>query len=125
MGGFFKALGKAAKGVAKVAAPVVIAVAKPETLINVALGTAVKHGMSRVPNNAIPYVNLGVSTAVAYARKIASGHDWTEAIMPSLAEGGVLAAASTGLHQAIKVPLRSAVTGDLAVKVGPGTQFSF
>lgn len=123
MGGFFKALGKAAKGVAKVAAPVVIAAVKPEALINMALGAAVKHGVSRVPNNAIPYLNLGISTAVSYARRVGSD-GWTGAIMPALTEGGALAAVSTALHQSVKLPLKG-ITGDLALKVGPGTQFSF
>lgn len=122
--GFFKSLGKAIKIVVKVATPVVIAVVKPEALINIAAGAAVKHGMSRVPNNAIPYLNLLMSTGVAYGRKVVSTGEWTGSIMPALAEGGVLAAVSTGLHQTIKMPLREFITGSTALKVGPGEKFS-
>lgn len=122
--GFFSRLGKAVTAVAKVAAPVVIAVAKPEALINIAAGAAVKHGMSKVPNSTIPYLNLLVSTGVAYGRKVASTGEWTGSIMPALAEGGVMAAVSTGLHQTIKMPLQGLVTGSPALKVGPGEKFS-
>lgn len=122
--GFFKSLGKAVTTVVKVAAPVVIAVAKPESLINVAAGAVVKHGMSRVPNNAIPYVNLALSTAVAYGRRVATTGEWTGSIMPALTEGGVTAAASTAIHQTIKMPLRDLITGSTAVRVGPGEKFS-
>jgi len=122
--GFFKGLGKAVTAVAKVAAPVVIAAAQPESLVNLAAGAVVKHGMSRVPNNAIPYLNLAISTAVAYGKRVASTGDWSEAIMPALMEGGALTAASTALHQTIKMPLRDLITGPAALKVGPGEKFS-
>jgi len=122
--GFFSGLGKALGAVVKVAAPVVIAAAAQEALINTAAGAAVKHGMRRVPNNAIPYLNLALSTAVAYGRTVATTGDWTGSIAPALKMGGITMAASTALHQAIKLPLRNLVGGELAVKVGPGTKFS-
>lgn len=122
--GFFKSLGKAIKTVVKVATPVVIAVVKPEALINIAAGAAVKHGMSRVPNNAIPYLNLAMSTAVSYGRKVVTTGEWTGSIMPALTEGGIIAAVSTGLHQTIKMPLQNFITGSVAIKVGPGEKFS-
>jgi len=122
--GFFRGLGKVVTTVAKIAAPVVIAAAKPEALINTALGAVVKHGMSKVPNNAIPYLNLGISAAVAYGRRVAATGDWDGSILPAVMEGGITMAASTGLHQSLKLPLKSAIGGELAVRVGPGKQFS-
>ncbi len=122
--GFFSGLGKIIKGAVKVAAPVVIAVASPESLINTAAGVVVKHGMKKVPNGAIPYLNLAVSTAVAYGRAVASTGDWDGAILPALQAGGIAAAASTALHQTIKLPLRELVTGSKAITVGPGERFS-
>ena len=122
--GFFSSLGKIVKGVAKVAAPVVIAAAVPESIVNTAVGTIVKHRMSKVPNNAIPYLNIAISTAFAYGKSVAATGDWTGSILPSVQAGGIAAAASTALHQTIKLPLRDLVTGAAASRVGPGDKFS-
>ena len=122
---FWRQLGKVAGAAIKIATPVVIAVASPESLINTAVGTVVKHGMSKVPNNTIPYLNLAVSTAVAYGKAVASTGDWDGSILPALQAGGIAAAASTALPQTIKLPLRELITGSKALRVGPGEKFSF
>lgn len=120
---FFSKLGKIAGAIVKVAAPVVIAAAAPESLVNVAAGAVVKHGMSKVPNSAIPFVNLAVSTLVSYGKTVAVTGDWTGSMLPALQAGGVMAAVSTGLHQSLKLNLKN-IGGSAASLVGPGNQFS-
>lgn len=103
---FFKSLGKIVTGVAKIAAPVVLTVVQPEALINLALGSAAKHTVGKLPNDAIPYLNMGLSTAVRYAANVGD-LGWQAAIMPALQEGGMLAGLSTAMHQAIKLPTKN------------------
>jgi hypothetical protein len=100
---FFGKLGKGLLTVAKVAAPVVIATSKPETILNTVAGAVIKHG-TPINNQSIPYLNLGVSSFIAYVRHVQASGDWAGSIIPALHEGGVLAGLSTALHQSIKVP---------------------
>lgn len=117
---FLKSLGKA---VVQTAVPVAIAAVAPEAMINTAAGAVVKHGVKRA-NSAIPYLNLIISAGVSYAKHLAAGEDPVGAIFPAISEGGALAGTSTLLHQSIKLPLRSAVKGNLARKIGPGERLS-
>jgi len=119
-----KGIGKVAVGTAKVAAPVVLSAVTPEAIINTAVGAVVKHG-TKVPNNAIPYLNILLSSGVAYAKNVAATGDWAASVAPALQQGGVLAGMSTLLHQSLKLPLRTAVTKESWKKtVGPGESFS-
>lgn len=120
---FFSKLGKVAGAVAQAAAPVVIASVMPEAMVNVGAGAAVKHG-TPINNNAIPFLNIALSTAVSYGKSVAATGDWTGSIAPALQHGVTLAAVSTGLHQSLKIPLRGMIGGAVAKKVGPGSQFS-
>lgn len=105
---FWSKVTKFGRGVAKVAAPVVLATVQPEAMLNTAVGLAAKHTVAKLPNNAIPYLNLGISTAVCYAKGVAS-LGWEGALVPALQEGGALAAVSTALHQSLKLPTRDLV----------------
>ena len=102
MFGFLK---KAAKIVAQAAVPVAISIAAPQSMINTAIMGGLKNA-TPMNNKAIPFVNLLLSTGVSFGRQIASGVDPMAALMPAISEGGLLTAASTGLHQSIKVPLK-------------------
>lgn len=96
-------LKKLVGGVVKVAAPVVIATALPETLINVAAGGVLKH-KTRMDNGKIPYWNLAISTAVSYGKRVLTGEDPVASIIPAAQEGGLWMAGSTAIHQALKLP---------------------
>lgn len=96
------------KRLAQVAAPVIITVAMPGATVNTALGAVLKHA-TRLNNQAIPYVNLAASTLWSYGHHVAAGEGWGRSVMPALQEGGLLMAASTALHQAIKVPTQGTV----------------
>jgi hypothetical protein len=120
-----RGLGKAGAAVVKTAAPVVLAAVTPEAIINTAVGAVAKHGISKLPNGAIPYLNLGISSAVSYAKNVVATGDWAGSVGVALQEGGVLAGASTLLHQSLKLPLRTAVSSEKwAKRVGPGETFS-
>ncbi len=123
---FFKSLGKVAKGVVEVAAPIAVAVVQPAAIINTVVAGAVKHTPLIKNNNAIPYLNLLFSSGISYVRYGTQTGDWAGSVMPALQEGGMLAGASTLLHQTLKIPMRQQVAPgtSLAVKVGPGNQFS-
>lgn len=113
------------KTLTAIAAPVVGAVIEPRTLINLAAGAVLKHVVPGDKiNQAIPYLNMGATVAILYGQRVASTHDWTGSVVPALTESGVLAGASTLMHQWMKIPLRGVVTGDLARRVGPGVKFS-
>lgn len=103
--GLFKTLGNIGKGVAKVAAPVVLTAVQPEALINTALAGVAKHAVGKLPNDAIPYLNLLGSTAVRYAQHVPD-KGWEGALMPALQEGGLLAGLSTAIHQSVKLPTK-------------------
>ena len=96
---------KILSGVIEAVVPAAISMAMPEAWINTAIGAGVKH-KTKLNNQAIPLVNLLASTGVSYARHLATGNDPVASIMPALSEGGLLMAASTGLHQSVKVPLK-------------------
>ena len=91
--------------VVEAAVPAAISIAMPESWINAGLGAAVKNGTA-VNNQAIPFLNLLGSTGVSYARHLMSGNDPVASIMPAISEGGLLMAASTGLHQSVKIPVK-------------------
>jgi len=116
---FWKSLEK----VAQSAVPLIIGATMPDAIVNTALGTVVKHG-TPIPNQAIPVLNLLVSTLLAYVPRAMETGDWVASIIPAMQEGGLLAAVSTGLHQTMKIPLANMVTGNIAAKVGPGDRFS-
>lgn len=105
---FFKSLGKVAKAVVQVAAPVVLASVQPEALTNVAVCGLGKHLVQRLPNDAIPYLNLGVSVALQYAKDVPT-LGWDGALVPALQKGAALAGLSTAIHQSIKLPTKSAI----------------
>lgn len=93
---------------AQAAVPTLITIAMPEAGINVAAGMGIKHA-TPINNQAIPFLNLAVSTLVCYGRHVAAGEDWGAAVMPALSEGGLLMAVSTGLHQSLKVPTQGMI----------------
>ena len=103
MFGFLKKVGKAA---AQVAVPLAISIAEPAALINTAVMGGVKNA-TPINNQSIPFVNLLLSTGVSFGRQVASGIDPLSALMPAISEGGLLTAASTGLHQSVKIPVRA------------------
>lgn len=105
---FFKKLGNGLYSVVRVVTPVIIATVKPEVLINTAVGAFVKHG-TPISNQSIPYLNLGISSAIAYGKLVSSTGDWAGSIVPALQQGGLLAGLSTALHQSIKVPTQWAI----------------
>lgn len=111
------------KKVAQAAAPVVIASAMPEAMINTVAGGVLKH-TTPINNQSIPLTNLVVSTLSYYVPTALQTGDWVAPIIPALQQGGLLAGMSTALHQSVKIPLAENVTGELAVKVGPGNKFS-
>ncbi len=125
-GKFFKAIGKGAFAVIKVAAPVAIAAIEPGTMINTFVAGAAKHSkILRGNNNAIPYLNMLASTGLALFRNMGVYGDLGTAIMPSLMEGLALAGGSTLLHQSVKIPMRDMIkTPAIASAVGPGEKFS-
>ena len=57
-----------------------------------------KHVIRRLPNNAIPWINLAVGTAVGYAT--------TGSVQGAITFGGTTAAVATGAHQYVKGALR-------------------
>lgn len=57
-----------------------------------------KHVIRRLPNNAIPWINLAVGTAVGYAT--------TGSLGGSIQFGATTAAVATGAHQYMKGSLR-------------------
>ncbi len=115
----FKALGKVAQAVA----PVAIAAAMPQAVINTTVGGVIKHG-TPINNQSIPVLNLVASTLYHYLPVAIQTHDWVTPIVPALQQGGLLAGMSTALHQTMKIPLAENITGELATKVGPGNKFS-
>lgn len=117
--GFWKSFGK----VAKAAAPVVIAAAMPDAIVNTAIGTVAKH-TPIVNNQAIPAINLLASTIMSYVPRALDTGDWVTPILPALQEGGVLAGMSTALHQTLKIPMANTFNGSFAKRVGPGDKFS-
>lgn len=62
----------------------------------VGLGLVQKHVIKRLPNNLIPYINVIVGSVLAPAFGI-----------PAETGAGV-GLAATGLHQAVKIPVKSA-----------------
>lgn len=111
--------------IARAIVPVAIASVSPEALINTTLGAVVKHGMAKVPNDAIPYLNFTLSTAVAYGRTVAAIGDWVGSIAPALQTGVILMALSTALHQSTKLILKDLCPTGLAKRIGPGNKCSF
>jgi len=105
---FFKKLGKGLYSAVKVLAPVVIVVAKPGTVAYVIAGLIIKHG-TPISNKAIPYLNLGISSALSYAQNVRTTGDWSGAILPALQTGALMAGMSTALHQSIKQPTQNTI----------------
>ncbi|KPJ92586.1 MAG: hypothetical protein AMS18_07070 [Gemmatimonas sp. SG8_17] len=97
---------KLLKGIGSAVVPVVIGMAAPESIINAAVMGGIKNA-TPINNQAIPFINLAASTGVSYARHLMTGQDPVSAIMPALSEGGLLMAASTGLHQSLKIPIKA------------------
>ena len=89
------------------AAPAVAAITAPAVLVNFALGAVAKHAVRRLPNDLIPYLNVGVSCAVCVVRDGLTTGNWAAAVVPGIKEGLALAGGSTLLHQAVKIPVRS------------------
>lgn len=114
---------KTLKKIGQAAVPVVIAAAMPEAVVNTTIGGAIKHG-TPINNQSIPVLNLVASTLFHYVPAAIETGDWVAPIIPALQQGGILAGISTGLHQALKIPLAENITGTLAAKVGPGEKFS-
>ena len=101
-GKLFKAAGK----VASFAVPIAIATVHPEAMINTALGTMAKHG-TKINNQALPVLNLLLSTGFSFARHGLTTGDWVGGISQAIQEGATLAMASTAIHQTVKIPLKS------------------
>lgn len=101
---FWKKVGK----VAQASVPVVIAATMPESLANTVAMAGVKHA-TKINNQAIPAVNLVTSFAMTYIPKVIDTGDWISPIVPALHEGGLLAAASTAIHQSTKIALADTV----------------
>lgn len=104
--------GKILKGigaVGKAAVPVVAAVVTPEALINNAAAGVVKHirPNSQGKNDAIPFLNLLVSTGVCYAKNALSRGEFVASIPQSVEEGFRLMASSTVIHQGAKLATRN------------------
>jgi len=82
-------------------------------------GAVMKHGIRKLPNNAIPAINgvLGLGLALL------SGAD-----VGTAAQAGVLTAVGgTGTHQLLKITTRKLLSGRMSGasrKVGPGDQLS-
>lgn len=87
----------------KILAPIVIVVAKPTTVAYALAGFIMKHG-TPVNNQAIPYINLGVASAISYVQNVRITGDWDGAILPAIQAGAMMAGMSTALHQSIKQP---------------------
>jgi hypothetical protein len=119
-GKIFKVVGKAAQ----LSVPMVLASVMPEALINNGVAAVVKHLPGERVNQAIPFMNLGVSSAISWVKHMVGGMDPVTAIAPAIQEGGLLAGVSTAIHQSLKIPMGSMVTNGLAAKVGPGSKFS-
>ena len=109
----------------------VLTTVDPSSLINVGGCMVAKHtGMmgdkvdGKLGNDRIPYANMAITTAISYVKAAITTGDWVAPIIPALQAGGVATAMSTGIHQFLKLPLRNAVTGNMAAKVGPGPKFS-
>jgi len=102
---FFKSL----KIVAAMAAPAVAAVVQPDSLVNLAVGALAKHVVPNkvLPNDLIPYLNVGVSSAVCIAHHALQTGDWGAAVLPGISQGLTLAGTSNLVHQAVKIPVRS------------------
>ncbi len=69
------------------------------TLGLLGLGLVQKHMVRKLPNNAIPWVNLALGTAVGYMA--------TGSVQAAVQFGGSTAAVATGAHQYVKGALRA------------------
>jgi hypothetical protein len=86
-------------------------------------GAVVKHGgrlFSRVPNNAIPYLNWGLGTAVGTAV--------TGNFEQGLQFGTVAAGSAAGMHQVLKIGFEKLIGRNLSksaqADIGPGSKAS-
>lgn len=95
--------------VGKAAVPIVATVVTPEALINNAVAGVVKHIQpnNQGKNDAIPFLNLLVSTGISYAKNVAESGDFVTALAPSVEEGFRLMASSTVIHQGAKLATKS------------------
>jgi len=99
----FSKLIKGITNVAKAVAPVAIAAAQPEALINNAAAAVVKHS-TKIDNQVIPGLNVVLSTGAVFVRNGMTTGNWgPEGIMPAVLEGAGLAGASTAIHQTAKI----------------------
>lgn len=105
MKGLFKKIGQ----LASLALPVAMLAVEPAAAINVAVGSAVKHG-TKISNNSIPILNFLVSTGVSFARHGLTTGDWAGGVADAIQQGAMLTGASTAIHQTTKIPVK-AVTG--------------
>lgn len=105
-GKLFKGIGTVAKAIA----PVAIAAAAPEALINNAVAAVVKHA-TKIDNQAIPGLNVVLSSGAAFVRNgVTSGNWGVEGIIPAVIEGAGLAGASTAIHQTAKINAKKFTT---------------
>jgi hypothetical protein len=78
-----------------------------------------KHGIRKLPNNAIPYVNGLIGTGLGLLSGLDAGAAVQAGIMTSVT--------GTGTHQLLKVGAKKALGNrltTLAKKVGPGDRLS-
>jgi hypothetical protein len=124
----FNGLYKIGKGIVATTTPTVIAMCVPESIPATVGAAVVKHrrvlSKTDIGNNAIPYLNILISSAVSYYKHISINGDPVGSIIPAINDGVIMAGGSTILHQSIKIPLGRTITGPLAKKVGPGDKFS-
>ena len=90
--GLFNSVGKVLKGAVSVAAPIIIAGAMPEAVINTAVAGAVKHTPIVKNNNAIPFLNLLLSSGISYVKYATATGDWGGAVVPALQQNSLLLA---------------------------------
>jgi hypothetical protein len=115
-----KFLGK----VLKTAVPVVLAVASPESIVNVMGGMVLKHKVhSKIVNNQnIPKINLAVSVVAMYLHGAVTTGDWVAPIIPAVKKGAELTGMSWGMHQGMKIAAQSWISGPSSI--GPGEKIS-
>jgi hypothetical protein len=98
MKGLFRGL----LGIAKIVVPIAVATVQPQALVNNGVAAVVKH-TTPIGNQSIPLLNMGISTAVAFAR---NGNYSLDGILPAVVEGATLAGSSTLIHQSAKLAVK-------------------
>lgn len=125
--------GVAARGVAKVgvvvvktATPIVLSVVSPESLINVALGGLVKHGIRNPKLTAqIPAMSAVASITIHYIHDSVIAHNWLTPIGPAIHEGARQFGMAWAIHKSVREPAERLITDPvLARRIGPGDKAS-